>query len=788
MTAIRRRVSRSEWAAKLLNLPCSAGIKAKPGLILLQIDGLAYRQFQAALAHNRLPFLRRLMTRGSHSLKQFYSGLPSTTPAVQGELFFGKKCAVPSFEFFDRKNGKRHVMFYPWSVDKIAENLSRYGEPLLKGGTSYSNIYAAGADEARYCVQTMNLESILRSINPLKLLILLILYFSKMVRTLGYALLELGLAVSDFLRGIAQKRNFFKELKFIFTRVSVCIILRELIRFRVKLDLKKGVRIIHANFVGYDEQAHRRGPDSAFAHWTLKGIDETIKDIYRSALRSGCRKYQLIVYSGHGQEKVRDYQKRFGLPLEKSVRKILAAGHIRLPAEAVDPDRSNHWNSIDRFSAHFRQKNEKGRPQQRLVDPRQIEITTMGPLGHIYLPPPLPSDLLEPLADLLVHQANIPLVLFVRNNRVYGLNSDGVYDLNGQENLILGADHPLLQEVARDLAEICRHPYAGDLVISGWMPHGTPMSFSIENGAHGGPGREETRGFILLPRSLPASGKTLRPLDLRRLVRNLFNDLPKSKASGAPMVKSLSLKVMSYNIHSCINVRRKVDPDGIIQVIAAYSPDIVALQEVDARKSRSNFIDQPKLLAERLEMQAEYFPLLRNGSEQFGLAILARHPIRKVKYEQLPALETGKPREVRGAMWIRVLTSGQPINFVNTHLGLYRRERFLQIRTLFSRLWGLGIPEDEPLIFCGDLNAVARSAVCHEVCVYLADVQQMVKQPGYPKATFFSRYPLLRIDHIFVSSHFSPRRVHVPDDPVTRRASDHLPVFAELEWTESGGA
>jgi hypothetical protein len=35
--------------------------------------------------------------------------------------------------------------FYPKAANHMAEILERRGEPLLKGGTSYANIYAAGA-------------------------------------------------------------------------------------------------------------------------------------------------------------------------------------------------------------------------------------------------------------------------------------------------------------------------------------------------------------------------------------------------------------------------------------------------------------------------------------------------------------------------------------------------------------------------------------------------------------------------------------------------------------------
>jgi hypothetical protein len=84
---LRRNLSRSVWLARLLRLPVSEGSPTRPGLIMIQIDGLAHPQFERALKHGELPFLRRLLRREHYQLHAHYSGLPSTTPAVQGELF-----------------------------------------------------------------------------------------------------------------------------------------------------------------------------------------------------------------------------------------------------------------------------------------------------------------------------------------------------------------------------------------------------------------------------------------------------------------------------------------------------------------------------------------------------------------------------------------------------------------------------------------------------------------------------------------------------------------------------
>lgn len=95
----RRRFSRSEWIAKLLGLSTSGHQPHAPGLILIQIDGLAHPELLKALARGRMPFLKRLIRKEHYRLEHMFSGVPSTTPAVQAELFYGVRQAVPAFGF-----------------------------------------------------------------------------------------------------------------------------------------------------------------------------------------------------------------------------------------------------------------------------------------------------------------------------------------------------------------------------------------------------------------------------------------------------------------------------------------------------------------------------------------------------------------------------------------------------------------------------------------------------------------------------------------------------------------
>lgn len=787
--AFQKILSRTQWFLKLLNLPSCSLDETEPGFILVQVDGLAYTQMKKALQKNRLPFIRRLIQKRNYSLKQFYSGLPSSTPAVQGELFFGIKSGVPAFEFIDRKKGERFVMFYPDSAKHVSEILESQGETLLKGGTSYSNIYAGGADEARYCVETMDLESILKSVSPVKIILILFFHIGKIFRILTYAVIEWGLAVTDFVRGVVERKNVFKELKFIPTRILVCIILRELIRFRVKMDVTRGVRIIHANFVGYDEQAHRRGPDSAFAHWTLKGIDDAIKDIYRTAMRSECRNYRFIVYSDHGQESVQTYEGRYGIPLNKAVRETWMDADIDSLDESPKVNDDNNYDNRYRTRGLFyKNRNYRQKQSEMTVQSENIQTTTMGPIGHIYLPFSVPNEEKERFAENLVKKANIPQVFFVKLDRVFAVNQNGIFNLSKESQKVLGKDHPFLKWTADDLQNICRHPNAGDLIISGWLPGHAPLSFNIENGAHGGPGREETRGFVLLPGEFGTKATALRPLDLRRIIRHSLKDRMDKKTILQHQRKLHTLKVMTYNIHSCVDMNGMVDIDKIEKVIAHLDPDVVALQEVDSNKQRTLYMDQAKCLAQGLNMNYQFFSLMNSGSEKYGLAILTKFSLIKIKFDRFPTVKSKQKVERRGAMWVRIQTPQGDVNVINTHLGLQMKERLHQIRALLGKDWLSDILGKQPLIICGDFNAGIRSPVYREISAHLADAQKVENHKDYPKNTFFSRYPIMRLDHIFFSKQFATlRRVIVPGDKATRIASDHLPVFAEFIFSASVG-
>lgn len=788
---LRRRVSRSEWAIRRWRLSTSEETSLEPGILLLQIDGLSRRQMERAMERGRLPFLRSLRRRQRYDLKTFYSGLPSSTPAVQGELYYGKRCAVPAFSFVDRKTKRVTTMYNPDSVKEIEAGLAEHDEGLLQGGSSWSNIYTGGAgdEESHFCAARLGLGDLLKAGTFFSVVSFILLQLPALLRLATLLVVEFFVALWDMVRGVFFGENFGKELRFILARVFVCVGLRELVTVGAKIDLARGLPVVHVNFLGYDEQAHRRGPSSAFAHWSLKGIDRAVQRLYHAARQSHRRDYQVWIFSDHGQELTRSFAEEHGAGIEAVIREALAP----VREYAHRPPRPQQMVPHAYLAGGRRVKQ---RLQARsLTEPlteheeESFTVAAMGPLGHVYFAEALTLEEKRELAHRLVGSHQIPGVLFpVGHGHAEWIHAGGTVHLPEEGEFFLPHPEGIRREVAKDLVILSENPLSGDIILLGWRPHHQSWSFPIERGAHAGPGLQETQGFLLLPPKtrLPEERKAwVRPSELRLAALHLLRRqrLPgdrKSRARRHPH----RLRVMTYNIHSCVGMDGKCSPSRVARLIEWYEPDIVALQEIDLGHVRSQGLDQAAVIASELEMYSYFCPTVIHGTEHYGHALLSRFPLEILRTD---TLASGRPfgrREPRGALWARVRAGDLPIHVINTHFGLSRFERMAQATDLLGDGWIGGIGAEEPVILCGDFNALPDSVPHRSLSTRLRDIQQDVGSTR-PLKTFTAFHPFCRIDHIFVSGHFRTEKAFVPRNHLSRVASDHLPLVADLVVVES---
>lgn len=240
------------------------------------------------------------------------------------------------------------------------------------------------------------------------------------------------------------------------------------------------------------------------------------------------------------------------------------------------------------------------------------------------------------------------------------------------------------------------------------------------------------------------------------------------------------MRLVTYNVHRCVGTDRRLDVERIAGVLAALEPDIVCLQELDVGRARTGGVDQAETIARELQMKSRFHPAMTVEEELYGDAVLTALPHRVVKAGELPTINV-PGLEPRGALWLDVEVDGRTLQVINTHLGLVPREQRAQAAHLLGPEWlGAAQRRGGELMLAGDFNAPVGSAVYRAFRRRLADAQ-LQTDAFRVVATFPSAFPMLRIDHVFVSEGVRVRRVGVADGMLARRASDHLPLIVDFE-------
>lgn len=233
-----------------------------------------------------------------------------------------------------------------------------------------------------------------------------------------------------------------------------------------------------------------------------------------------------------------------------------------------------------------------------------------------------------------------------------------------------------------------------------------------------------------------------------------------------------ALRVLCYNIHHAGGTDGRLDPGRIAGVINAARPDIVFLQEVDRNTTRTGKVDQAAELARLTGLKAEFGKAIPLQGGAYGLAILAKFPLKGVKVHKLPGKEK---QEARIVLQATVEPGGgmPALTLLNTHLqhddGETREKQAAKIDALFGKADGV-------FILAGDLNAQPGSAPIRG----LAGNWTFATEPGGKGLlTIPSDVPTQQIDYVLFRGKFKATEVRVIEEKV---ASDHRPVFAVLEW------
>jgi endonuclease/exonuclease/phosphatase family metal-dependent hydrolase len=242
--------------------------------------------------------------------------------------------------------------------------------------------------------------------------------------------------------------------------------------------------------------------------------------------------------------------------------------------------------------------------------------------------------------------------------------------------------------------------------------------------------------------------------------------------SNASLVRSKTLRIMTFNIHVGVGMDKKLDLQRIADVINKERPDLVGLQEVDRGVKRTEAKDEIVELAGMTRMDYAFAHNIDFQGGQYGVAILSRSLIKSIDHKMF---ENKREAERRGMLRVEVEFDGVPLNFVTTHLDyqfadgrLFETEQMLKMLTDVKG----------PLIVVADMNDEPTGTAYQLMSQTFADAWITSRAKG-DGLSYPADKPVKRIDHIFYrkGERVKAKKAWV----VGTLASDHVPVMAEIE-------
>ena len=231
--------------------------------------------------------------------------------------------------------------------------------------------------------------------------------------------------------------------------------------------------------------------------------------------------------------------------------------------------------------------------------------------------------------------------------------------------------------------------------------------------------------------------------------------------------KPMRVTILCYNVQ----IGKRADINEYVEFAKKYSPDVIALQEVDYKTRRSTrHEDFAGELARLMGMNSVFEGNLHFSGGQYGLALLSRYPIEAVRTFTLPFPETAGER--RGALSATLkVNKKQRLNVISTHLDLDKATRPEQVAAITQ--W---TDDKIPTVLCGDFNAMPQDpaiAIAKSKWTQMCDMQ-----PTFPNTS-----PSRKIDYFFARGEGQWRTVsyeRIAECPL----SDHCPIVITLEYIE----
>jgi putative membrane protein len=507
--------------------------KKNPGVIFLEIDGLAEKILKEALDKGHMPTLKSWLKEGTHKITGWETDLSSQTGASQAGILHGNNHNIPAFRWVEKPNNNKVMVSTGLNDAPVIEERISDGKGLLYlNGASRSNLFSGDAGDVIFTYS--KLKDLKRFYTKSWYY-----FYSSPSSFSRIIVLFFGEVISDFISQVNHslrniKPRIRRGLVYPFVRAGAAIFLREITTYTLIGDIINGdVDVGYVTYLGYDEIAHHSGVRDGDAFHALRGLDKQFKRL-EEAKEYAERPYHLVIQSDHGQTNGATFKQRYGITLEDLVRDLMPPDiniysklssnedhfgqAITVPGEDVKRYLTDKKDTViedtrkvkDSTLKTFNKKYEaKEIPKKFSKEEADAIVLASGNLGLIYLTQWKDRLTYEEMnhlyPDLIPGVAQHPGVGFIMvkssENGPLALNDKGRYHL--ADHTVEG-ENPLANFGPRAAEHLLRtdgFEYAPDiLAMSLYDPENDEVAaFEELVGSHGGLGGTQSQPFIMHP-------------------------------------------------------------------------------------------------------------------------------------------------------------------------------------------------------------------------------------------------------------------------------------------------
>jgi len=527
----------------------------KPGLVIVQIDGLAQPILAQQIRAGRVPFISQWIRSGQMKLDKWTALLPSQTSASQAGILHGNNSFIPAFRWWEKDTQRMLVSNHPDDATEIVRRASN-GEGLLSNdGASVGNLVSG--DAARSYITMATIKDPSQGLGQSRAWYSFFVSPDKYLRA---GVLTLGEVIKEYVQAIRAERkgidpSMHRGMPYPIARAATNVILRSLATSLVMEEMYRGTPVIYVDYTDYDEIAHHSGPERSETLDALDGVDGTIRALVK-ATEDTPRPYHFVLLGDHGQSLGATFRQRYGKTLHDYISELMG-GATDVAAATGRVEEWGALNAVVTEASHasgatgavtraaFRSRAEGGAidlaPAEEEVktsgtdEPPELVVCASGNLALIYfprLPGRVTLETIEKtwpgLLNKLSHHEGVGLVMGRSETAgTVAMGPDGNNYLDGGR---IDGEDPVAQfgeHAVTGLKRVDGMEHCPDLVAISLLDPSTGEVAAFEEliGSHGGLGGPQTEPFILHPADWSIDKPIVGAEDVYRQIRRWLSGI-----------------------------------------------------------------------------------------------------------------------------------------------------------------------------------------------------------------------------------------------------------------------